>query len=242
MISIRDLWQKAFINLDLYITIIVVVTLVMLNLFNVANPRYVSSATLAILGVIALRLSSLQNQPRREAFLYEYPDIEAELRKAKDIWISGQSLRRTATAYHGLFQKKLKEGSCIRILLVDPLGVGSELGAKRISRMPEVEDYRSEISLSLKDMCKLKEHAEKGGKIELRVLDYVPPFGLFILDANSLNSRALVEVYSYKYDEVSEYGDIPKFYLTAKDNWNWYRFFRDQFKTLWNEGEDWPAC
>ena len=39
--------------------------------------------------------------------------------------------------------------------MVDPLGNGSELAARRISRMPEVGDYRSEISLSPKDMCKL---------------------------------------------------------------------------------------
>ena len=250
----RRLWQRLIDvlrtgeNLDLYATVAAAVIVMMWNLFGVPDPGLVSSITLAVLGLLAVgllanrsrleRLLRLQSRQANEVLLTDFPNMTTELERSSDIWISGQNLRRTAISFCVLFGGKLEKGAHIRILLVDPDGIAPELAAKRLRRSPDVSEYREEICQSLRDFHRLTQRVSERGQIELRVVDYIPPFGLFILDAGSSDARALVEMYPYK----TGHRDMPKLYLTNADDVIWFEFFKEQYEILWNAGTCWhPA-
>jgi len=67
------------------------------------------------------------------------------------------------------------------------------------------------------------------GRIEVRLLPYVPAFGMYLIDPTLPDGRAYVELYQHRSLEPN-----PCFSLRPDRDGRWYPFFVKQFDTLWD--------
>ena len=93
-------------NVDLYLTVLVALALVGMNIAGWAPDSWLAPITLAVLALLAV--SSLGNRHRLERvlqaestenlFLEEYPpDLRGDIRRAEELWLVGVSLTSTVT-------------------------------------------------------------------------------------------------------------------------------------------------
>lgn len=69
------------------------------------------------------------------------------------------------------------------------------------------------------------------GKLEIRVYDGILPAGLFIVDPNT--SRGFMNVQLYPFQTNIE--KAPLFTMTKSEDPEWYGFYVNQFKKIWDE-------
>jgi hypothetical protein len=201
---------------------------------------------LAVLGLLAV--ATLGNRFKFEEGLRQLTEspselfqekhaarLEADLAQAGEVWLVGVTLSRTIKTNYSLFEHKLARGDTIRILLVDPKGVGAEMAAGReYGGRFDAERIRNLIQGSLSDLCSLKQLAPD--RLQVRVIDNPLTFGGIAINPNATAGILYLEHYSYKMPG----GSVPKFVLGAKDG-RWYYFFKEEMQTLWKNGAQW-AC
>ncbi len=230
-------------NIDLYVTVVVAIGLVILNLVGLAPTTWLGPLTLAVLGLLAIAvlgnryrvekvLESVIHTPE-EPFQERFPDtIESDLAQAKEVWLIGVSLSRTVKSYYSVLERKLTNGDTIRVLLVHPDGSGSEMAQMREYRQVKLEHRRSEIRSVLEDLCALKSIAPD--KLEVRAIDYPLGFGGFAINPETATGVLYLEHYPFK----TPGGSLPKFVLSAHDG-RWYEFFKTEMQLLWESGRPW---
>ncbi len=173
--------------------------------------------------------------PRQGFFLKTYqnlPSLEERLEGASTIWLSGRTLSSMIGFYRDLFKKKiLHEGCSIKILLVDPNGDVPK--AERLQHHNEVSLETSETraqTMSFRFETLKREIGSKSDKLEVRVLDYSPRFGLMI--TNPHNDDGIVQVQLLTHWRSS--GSRPIFRISKGDDQFWFGEFVKQFEKLWD--------
>ena len=239
-------------NLEAYLTILVSLVISVLGVLNIVQAEVIAAVTLATLALLAISTISSREQVdafqrrieslatlveenvlgkiRAESFfLTEEPKLEAELEHAKHIYIAGATLTRTVTNYLGIFERRLREGASIRIVIIDPNSDAAKQAALRSYGVKDDDFYRNRIKPTLDLLSILSSLPDLKGKLELRFLPYVPSFGLVLIDPDGAEGSIYVEVYQHRSLEPH-----PSFLLDAHRDEKWYRFFRHQFETLWS--------
>ncbi len=237
-------WQeiKQGENIDLYVTVIVAIGLSILNLLGVAPSAIAAPVTLAVLGLLAI--SSLGNRhhtdevfdklARKQSsfFTEEYPStLRQDIENAKTLVLVGVTLGRTVKTYYSDFERKLRKGDSIKVLLVNPNGAAIEMADSRAYWQIEIERSRREIRGTLEDLCHLKEIAPK--RMDVHVIEFPLSYGAILIDAESATGAVYIEHYPYKVRE-----SIPKFILHAQDGY-WYDFFKMEVDKLWEFSTEW---
>lgn len=145
---------------------------------------------------------------------------------ARTIDISGIHLLRTTHTLWPVFQARLRSGSRIRVLLLNPENeCATSAAAFRFERHQDPERLKQEIRIALSNYESLAESVPEGA-LEIRVLDVMPPYGIWSMDAARRNGRMYVEAYSFRDDEVA-------FLLDPVRDARWYSFFIRQFESMW---------
>jgi len=171
-----------------------------------------------------------ETSPSAEGFFEKEPISPlAGFPNFSEICISGMNLRRTATSHIGLFESRLREGATLKFLLVDPDSDAVSIIAARnyVYRDPEV--LRSVIESSLESLRQMAEGEDVKGSAEIRVLRYVPSYGLTMFDASQTGGRIHVDAYPYRVPP----DDYPCFWLERERDGRWFQFFRAQFDAMW---------
>lgn len=150
-----------------------------------------------------------------------------------EICISGMNLRRTATSHLGLFERRLKEGATLRFLLVDPDSNAVSIIAERNYVYRDPEKLKSVIESSLESLRQIGAGQNVKGSAEIRVLRYVPSYGLTMIDPNQTGGRIHVDSYPYRVPPE----DYPCFWLEREKDAKWYEFFRAQFSAMWESAK-----
>jgi hypothetical protein len=240
---LKNVWQdiKQGENIDLYLTVLLALTLTVLNLFGVAQAL----AMPVLMAVVALLAISLLVNRRRVEIVIEklsqsYDDIllekipstfERDMRDAKQVWLIGVVLARTVETHYALIQEKLTKGDSVKVLIVNPHGAANEMVGNRTFRNMSAEESTKRILLSLANLCALKKVAPQ--HLEIRVIDYPLSLGFLAFDLAAQNGVIYAEHYSYKMGE-----DLP-IMVFRPDNRRWYGFFREQISVLWDNGTEW---
>lgn len=229
-------------NIDLYLIVLISIPLAILNLLGIAltasGPVILSVLTLLAISTLVNRrkLESLVtkvNQTVDDVLLKELPENwTKDLIIAKDIWIIGINLARTITTYYPLLQEKINKNAKIKLILVSPDGYSQSILTKRIIRSVADDSNRAIILSSLTDLCKLKEIAP--GNVEIRTIDFPPPFGVFGMDVDSPEGVIYIESYPFK----SKHDDIPVMVFHQKEKF-WYDFYYQQILSLWENSKEW---
>lgn len=239
-------------NLEIYATALLSMALLLLGLFDVVNTRVVSAATLGT--VALLMLSSLGGRhkmddlraavqslaeavsnathadvPADRFLAVKAPAIDDELRAADDIRLVGVTLSRTVRDLVGSLDRRLRTGAVLRVVVIDPDTTAPVEAMARTLGVTSPRFYRPRVASTLEILAGLASLPGTAGRIEVRLLPFVPAFGMYLIDPATADGRVYVELYQHRSLEPN-----PCFSLQADRDGHWYRFFVNQFDTLWD--------
>ncbi len=243
-------------NLEIYLTLAVVLVLLALDVFGIASTEAVAAGTLATLALLAY--STLKNReqmqhimdtstatqavveqvsigkPKADDFFWrEKRFLQRDLAQAKFIGIVGVTLNRTVRDYQDIFEDRLASDACVRLIIIDPAGPAPRQALCR--GMEGIGDalYADLSRLTIERICVLARLPNSTGTVELGLLPYVPSFGLIVIDPDEAHGRIIAEIYHHKSLAFN-----PTFELNAQRDARWYEFFRKQFDLLWESCGD----
>lgn len=98
-------------NIDLFVTVIVAIGLVVLNLVGIAPATWIAPLNLAILGLLAIAMlvnrykldEGLENLRQVPNTLFQEkfpPNLDSDLEKSKELWLVGVTLGRTIKTHY----------------------------------------------------------------------------------------------------------------------------------------------
>jgi len=153
---------------------------------------------------------------------------------AKDIYLSGMSLRRTIRTLQPTLGSRITAGAHVRVIILD--GKNNKLmeelvlrsaGAKKVKGWQEVlESVHDDVQTIIQGLPK-----NSKGSIEIGYLPYVPSFGIVLINPNGRNGRGkscFVELYHHRSTEAN-----PSFEINYENDEAWHKFFVNQYDLLW---------
>ena len=146
----------------------------------------------------------------------QFAPLEDRLQNAKEVSIYGKSLVGLVTQYFTLFLKLGKQGYKFRFLLVDPsLDPTEALNVEQsLMRLKGIQD-------------------EIPSQIEIRLSPEILYCSVFMIDGKKRSGKIQVEFYNYKVAT----SDRPHITLSATQDPKWYKFYYEQFETLWKDAK-----
>jgi len=223
-------------NIDVYMTIVVALTIAVLNLVGVVPASSLTSLVLAVLGLLAIgglttraRLDQLRDAvalsgPMRIEFPASYL---ADLAKPGDLWVVGVARRGFINANFHQLADRLRAGHEVRVLLVRPGSAGAQLAEDRWpTKLPGVMD--KSIGASLELLGGLQ--ASVGGRLEVRLTDQELSFGAVYVNPSASSARLYLEYYAYK----TRMDTQLRMMLSRRDG-AWLDHFREQLEELWTD-------
>lgn len=231
-------------NIDLIVTIALVLIVSVLNSLGWASAELVSSITLATIGLIAIgflvtryRLEDIyrkEDTPNSVHFAKQRsPTFVSDLAAANEIWMTGITLRGTTTGNFHDFKRKAEQKGRFRILIIDVNKIDMDKVLRQFSRGGSAEQFRADFKQTLNQYQEIRGLASNPGDIQVRLIDFVPPFRLYIFPKVEGDGVSYVEIYSYR----ASLGSVPKFRISRQKNPEWYEYFVDQFETMWQDAE-----
>jgi len=236
-------------NIDLIIIAILGIIISILNTLGYAPPNLVSSITLATLGLLAVgllvsryKLDDIYKSERTKDTV-QFSDCEIStlnnlLEKSDEIWMVGLLLRNTTSNSYYSFKNRVCDRLKIRVIVVDLKKIQIEQMVKRFSRAGKKENFLSDMEQVINqytDICQSAQHSEQ---VQLKMLDFIPSFSMYIFPQKNNNGIAIIENYCYK----SAKGSIPKFQINENVNSEWYKHFVDQFELMWKDSINVDLC
>jgi len=244
-------------HLDLVATVLLALAVGVLGAFDVVGPAITGGATLTTLGLLAA--SSLNGRSQLQTLTTTCTELSRqhlngrctadrllsvstsgvglELSEANDIRIIGVTLARTIRNHHVMLQRRLEAGAAVRIALIEPGGGTVEEAARRstIPGRPEIFEHRL---LPTIDLLRELAVAAAGhpGRLEIRLLGFVPAVGMIAVDADKPHGHLHVDIYSHRPG-----GPDPTLPLYAAQDQQWFRHFTGEFDRIWATGRPFVA-
>jgi hypothetical protein len=245
-------------NLEIYVTVLLSGVIGVFSVFDVVNTRALAAATLGTLGLLAAstlaarhQLSDLRDSmgtltgavnqavhadlPADRFLAVKAPALDDDLRAADDIRLVGVTLSRTVRDLVGVLDRRLRTGAVLRIVVIDPDSSAPVEAVARTLGVTSPEFYRPRVASTMDILSALATLPGTAGRIEVRLLPFVPTFGMYLIDPSSAQGRIYVELYQHRSLEPN-----PCFALHADRDARWYRFFVQQFDILWDSARPVP--
>ena len=225
-------------NLEYYITLLFILVILALDIFNLASPNILTNITLAVLAlVVSTSLSTRESldklskkltttQSADDFFWETKRSVESDISQAKYIGFGGAVLSRTLRDYSASLEKRLIAGAKVKIILMDPESTAPDQAVLRSKGVSSRQFYIDTLRPTIERVGML---ANASDKAELGLLPYKPAFGIIVLDPDEPYGRIIVEMYPHHSDSFS-----PTFELRPDSDPHWYKHFREQFENLWN--------
>lgn len=228
------LWQ----SFDLVVTLVVALTVGVLGMLGLAGGALLSGATLATLAALAagslhsrlqtgrlldLTRRHLIEKPPADRLLHEPAPID--LTHATEIDIVGVTLNRTVRTHAAAIGQCLRRGGTVRVAVIDPYGKVPGEAARRSTNPSGAEAFANRLRPTLDLLGGLT------GRIEVRLLDFVPAFGLLAVDRHRPDGRLHVDIYSHTFD-----GTEAALTLRAGADHRWYQHFQAELDQIWASG------
>ncbi|MDI6104392.1 DUF5919 domain-containing protein [Actinoplanes sp. NEAU-A12] len=235
--------------LDSALTIAIAIIVGVLGAFDVIDPEVTGGATLATLGLLAV--SSLRGRSALSAMDRSVAELgrdlgdragharvlepsgcgsEVDLSAAKDVRLLGVTLGRTIRNTYGVLLGRLNAGATVRILLIAPEPETLAEAARRSSMADNVAVFDHRLRSSL-DMLRQLRARSGPGSLEVRLLNFVPAFGMLAQDVEARHGLMRVDIYSHRCESLE-----PVLALRADRDAGIVRHFIDEFDRLWSVG------
>ena len=218
-------------NIDLYVTVIVALSIAVLSLLGITSQILLASLTLTVLGLLAV--SALGNRYQVEElrqsltksvddiFLEEFPSsLDTDFESGKEVLLIGVTLRRFLSGRYIKIEEKLRRAHSIKVLLVEPKGASVEIASSRYYAAVNRNSGKTASSImdSLHTFCSLKQIAQD--KVEIRTIENPLTFGAIAIDLEASTGVLYLEHFSFR--TVSD--AMPKYIFHANDK-QWFDFF-----------------
>lgn len=241
-------------DVEVYLSIGLALSVGVLGLVDVVGNDTVAAATLATLAVIAVSLLVSRHQMAQleqgvrglTATVRDQSLAGVSLDRllsastagaglpiagAQDIRISGVTLNRTIRNNYDELERLLRDGASIRIALIDPDGSAPEEAARRCSVPDEPQIFEHRLNPTLGLLRRLSATSPRRGRVEVRLLPFVPAVGLILIDVEQAAGRVFVDVYAHR-----PIGPEPVLSLERDRDPRWYRHFAQEFDRIWAAG------
>jgi len=238
--------------MEIYVTAALSLTLGLLGVLVVVRPVVIAAATLGTLALLTASGLSSRHQiddlhssvrsltaavndavhadPPVDRFLaVKAPALDDDLRTAEDIRLVGVTLSRTVRDLVGPLDRRLRAGASLRVVIIDPDSSAPVEAVARTLGVTSPEFYRPRVASTLDILAALASLPGTAGCIEVRLLPFVPTFGMYLIDPTTPDGRVYVELYQHRSLEPN-----PCFGLRGERDGRWYGFFVNQFDTLWD--------
>jgi hypothetical protein len=245
-------------NLEIYLTAALSLMLGLLGIFDLVDTRIVAAATLGTLALLAIstlgsrhQIDELRTSVRSltatvgdtiradvaaDRFLaVKAPPLDDELRAADDIGLVGVTLSRTVRELAGTIERRLRAGATLRVVVIDPDSAAPLDAVARTLGITSPDLYRPRITSTIEILDHLATRSGGSGRIEVRLLPFVPAFGMYLIDPRETDGRVYVELYQHRSLEPN-----PCFSLRSERDRHWYTFFVNQFDILWDSARPYP--
>lgn len=231
-------------NIDLYITVVVAISLATLNILGFAPQTLIAPITLAVLALIAISNlgtrhyfeQKLQNLPIFSTISLkgrsELPSLQERGQASSEIDIVGVSLITAITPHLDFFEAKMKEGCRLKFLLLDPKSPALEVFTATTRVQNAYGDILQTLN-ALKLLIQLEQTVK--GKCEVRLSQVFLPYGLAVFESNKDTGQITVETWAYK----RLIGERPHFIVTRAKDEKWFKFYKSQFDQLWADSTIW---
>jgi hypothetical protein len=235
-------------NVELYLTVTLSLCIALLSVFSVVSIKVVGAATLAVLALLAASGLATRHQseevdsrldqlaaamsgdvPADRFLKTRMPALDADIAAAADIRLVGVTLTRTVRDLLPNLDRRLRKGASIRVLVIDGDSPARTEAVARSRGADSPDFYQHRLASTIDLLGVLASAAPDEVALQLRVLPYVPTFGMCIIDPAEPYGRIHVEIYQHQTIEQN-----PSFILRADRDSPWYQLFAQQFETLWD--------
>jgi len=253
---IRRIWEdiRTGQNLDVYLAVFVAFLVTILGTFGVANEQVIFSAILSTLALISISLLITRQESRNirlsldntnkpddlaERFLHRRFDrsiLSKHIRHTRRAMLWGFSFTSTIPYLRDEIDRGLQDGLEIRFLLVEPYSTAASLAM--FGRSDEdANEFNNALSTNLAQLMRHAGRASRG-KIEIRVVNYPPPYSLIAFDPHLQTGHIFVRLLDFNIPREQS----PWFELTREDNPRWFEFYANQFELVWNRAQEYPLA
>lgn len=225
-------------NIEIYLSTLVVIVIIALDLFGADITRFQDEILLSVLVVIILSQLRLihvidEFEGGRSyggvSFLGDFTqELDQNIKESNDLLFIGVTLERTLNTYYSIFHEKLVNKHRIRVLLVDPNSKSLEVALTRNYSPSDVNQTRNNVNFTIYKLCELKK--QTSGNLEIRVIDNSLTHG--VVGVNLAKPEGILFIENYPYKTIG--GSLPKFVL--KDGDKWYGFYKKEAEILWENG------
>lgn len=160
------------------------------------------------------------------------------LENARQIYLSGMSLRRTIRTLQPVLEKRIVAGAAIKIIVLDSTyKMLMEELYSRSAGTRTAEGWQEALKGTREDVQTIFSGLPKKarGSLEIGYLPYIPSFGMALINPKERtedNKVCYVELYHHRSTLRN-----PTFMISSKDDEYWYKFFTAQYELLWESCE-----
>lgn len=170
-----------------------------------------------------------QNTVSSKYFFHGKSDIKDVINNSTSIDMCGVILATTIDSNLSTIKEAIKNGSKIRILIIENTSDALQMAANR-SELSDYAYYEKKLESSLHNINYLISNFNNNkGSIEVGYLKYPPSFGIKIFEKGQNIGNCLIEIYAHHVD----WGDSPNFTLDKEIDKEWYNYFKRQFEAMW---------
>jgi hypothetical protein len=241
-------------NLDLYVVVGVALVVAVFGVLGVFNTAIVAAATLTVLAVMATSALAGRHQvdavsamleriaaneagqvPAERFLSRRHTTLDADVATATDIGLVGVTLKRTVRDLLPVLDRRLQVGARVRVALIDLESQAQHEAVSRSQKADTPEFYRHRVSSTVDLLRVLAASGLDESALQLRLLPFVPTFGMCMVDGGTGHGHIHVEMYQHRTLEAN-----PSFSLRASRDGHWYILFEGQFETLWKSSRPFP--
>ena len=214
-----------------------------LSITGIAQPSSVLPFTLALLAVLSVAILKNRNllekverdlSDSQGVFTQKFDEYEVNrnIEQAKQIMFLGTNLKSVTHVQYSRIEDSLRRGNQIQILMIESKSSLCDLAAKRDYEQTSGEEILKELNISMQRCKNLYLMArETKGTLEIRFLDFLPPFGGILIDSqDDRNGKLYLWFYTYRTKNTTK----PKVTLNAMDG-QWYHLFKEEIFALWRD-------
>ncbi len=235
-------------NLDLVLLGIAGAAVTALGAFGVASQTALSSTIFAMLGLLAISQIRSRRQIAgfaasssvADRFLFDSLDqeIDEAFGRSSRFMYVGVSMAREVASRENHLRRILRNGGEVRVLLLNPNNSPIIASSDLHSPVPYEERQAQRIADVLRYLSSLQ--SEMRGRVELRVVDYVPRIAIHAFDTSNPSSAVLF-VRHLEHRPRNDQEPQPIFRLRPRDG-RWYRHFVDEADRMWEGAKRVSEC
>jgi hypothetical protein len=241
----KRIWQKVWKYLDIYAMIFTLVIVVVLGFVGMMPTNL--SISLGASAIIVLLIGQLQIRKKadqtldvvlKERSLFKkapqsYDQYSRQIKTTRNMFFWGVTLERIS----GHLSELSRQGGRpfkARFLILKKNGNAVQMECLRNANRITADEINQSLQRTVINLRGLSQKIQKPGSIEVRAIDYLPPWSVSAFDPSSVeNGIMFISLLPFRTDD----DERPSFEFQAVNNNFWLTSINKQFEEAWKVAE-----